>query len=204
MMTTATPIPWPPTLLHLAVLAGSGAEGSTRRRVLELVQRAPGLHQREVARQLDLRASHAEHHLRHLVKSGLVWTLEEGGYVRYFPRVTAPLPSESPGAAAVGSRDARLLALLRQARPLKIVGVLVGVDEMTLQELSETTGIHPATLTYHVHKLESAGLVARRKDGRHWHVRLVDRDLVVGLLLAHAPTPDLVEGFASLWEDVGL
>lgn len=189
-------------MLHLAVLTmGAGPEGSTRRRIYELVERYPGLHQREIARQLGLRPSHAEHHLRRLLKAGLLREVEADGYVRYFPRVAAPGPA---AANAIGAAEARWLALLRQPRPLQIVGILLHADGLPLTELAARTKISAGTLTYQVDKLEEAGIVARVKDGRLTRARLTDRERLVALLLDHEPPEDLVAGFESLWDDVGL
>lgn len=197
MMQPASPVPLLRSLLHLAVL--SGGEGSTRARIFRQIVTTPGLHQRELARQVELRPGHVEHHLRHLVRGGLVWTIEEGGYVRYFARHDA-----APDAPHIGVLDGRLLSVLRQPRPLQIVGVVLRSDAPSLGEIAAATGISAGTLTYHVQKLEAAGIVTRERDGRHWRLRIVDRERVTALLLAHAPPPDLVEGFSSLWDDVGL
>lgn len=192
----------PPSLLHLAVLSmGAGPEGSTRRRVYAFVAQYPGLHQREIARRLEMRPSHVEHHLRHLVKAGVLRALESDRYVCYFPAVSAPGPA---AATALGAEDSRRLALLRQPRPLRIVGILLQEDGLVLGDLAARSGISAGTLTYQLDKLEAAGIVERVREGRSTRARLRGRDHLVRLLLDHEPPADLVEGFASLWDDVGL
>lgn len=181
--------------------SGAGHEGSTRRRVFEFVERYPGLHQREIARQLSMRASHVEHHLRHLLKAGLLRELEAEGYVRYFTHVSAPGRATT---RAIGAADARWLAILRQPRPLQIVGILLREDGLALSELAARTRISAGTLTYQVDKLEAAGIVERVPEGRVVRARLRERERLVAILLDHEPPQDLVAGFESLWDDVGL
>ncbi|MGB0652994.1 MAG: winged helix-turn-helix transcriptional regulator [Thermoplasmatota archaeon] len=190
------------SLLHLAVLGGPpGQEGSTRRRVYDLLQEHPGLHQRDVARRLDLAPAAAEHHLRHLVRSGLLGREEEAGFVRYYVRAT--VSERHPG--AVPAADRAKLGLLRQARPLQLVANLVQAEgPVPMGELATAMGISAGTLTYQVKKLEKVGLVERRRDGNARLLALRDRDATVALLLAYEPPADLVAGFEGLWADVGL
>lgn len=198
---TRTLVPTRPTLLHVALLALGAGEGEPmRRRVYALVAEHPGLHQRDIARRLDVRPGHAEYHLRQLTRAGLLRAVQEGGYVRYFVQAQPirPLP-----AGAVGEADKRWLALLRQARPLAIVANLLHESPQPMGDLARRVGIAPGTLTYQVKKLERVGLVARHQEGNLRLVRLLDRDRVVRVLLAYEPPDDLIAGFEDLWEDVG-
>lgn len=186
-------------LLEFSVLAltGQEPEGRTRRRVYDLIGKHPGLHQRELARQLGLRPSHAEHHLRHLERSGLIHRQPDARFVRYYQSVSAP------GQEGVGRADKRVLALLRQARPLEIVARLLQ-DAMQMQDLAAAMNISSATLSYHGKRLEAANLVKRWREGNQWWIGLGDREQVIGVLLAYEPPTGLVAGFEDLWNDVGI
>lgn len=196
---------WPvrrPRLIDLALLSmAAGEEPSTRRRVYELVQEHPGLHQREIARRLDLRASHAEYHLRQLGKAGLLRTEESEGYKRYFVAVE---PAEPIPEGAVEPRDRPWVALLRQKRPLEIAAHLLQQGPSQMGEVADRMGIAASTLSYHVDKLEDAGIVERTRRGNQRYLELADRDRLVRVLLQHEPPDDLVEGFRDLWDDIGL
>ncbi len=196
----------PATLLELAVLflparsSRDQEEVTTRRRVFDLVQSFPGLHQREIARQLDLRASHAEHHLRYLQRAGLVTTIEEGAYRRYYARTEG---ESGVARDEVGAADKRALALLRQKVPLAIIGVLLQETTQGLGDLAKAVRVSPGTLTYQMKKLQAAGLVLVEQDGRSKVARLADPEGTAATLLRYAPTDDLVAGFEELWDDFG-
>lgn len=191
-----------PSLLHLAVLGmAAGQSPSTRRRVYALVQEHPGLHQRELARRLELRPSHAEYHLRQLETAGLLRSEERGGYRRYFVAVepAKPIPE-----GAVPREDRAWVGLLREARPLEIVARLLQEEPRQMGPLAEDLAIATSTLSYHVDKLEDAGIVERYRDGNQRLIRLVDRERLIRVLLQHEPPDDLVSGFRDLWDDLGL
>ncbi len=191
-----------PTLLHVAVLGASarGEEGSTRRRVYAAVADTPGLHQRELARALDLGAASVEHHLRHLIRAGLLTRQRDGGFVRYYVAVHGVAASEG----VVGAADKAKLAVLRHARPLEAVARLLQHEEgLRMGDLAEAMGISPGTLTYQVKKLEKADLVEREARGNERWVKLRDRPATIELLLSYQPPADLVAGFEDLWGDVG-
>lgn len=179
-------------------LAAPGKEGSTRRRVFDKVVHHPGLHQRAIAAALEIHRNLAEHHLRHLERAGLVQRRREGGRVRYFPTVVPETDT------LVDARHRDALGLLRQARPLQLVAVLLAEGALPMGDLAHRVGLSPGTLTYHVKRLEEADVVMRRQEARQRIVDLVDRDATIAFLLQYEPPADLVAGFEDLWQDVGL
>lgn len=161
-------------------------ELAIRRRLYALVQEYPGLHVREAARQLGTSMALVEYHLRLLTETGLVLVAKEDGYARLYP---AEGPAPKPG-----EREA--VGLLRQRHPLRITLVLLDDGPAKHKDLAEATGLGKSTLSFHLRKLEDAGLVARDGEGRF---AVVDARRVLRLLLAYPPTKDLRDAFADLW-----
>lgn len=173
-------------------------ELDARRRTYQALVEFPGLHLRELARQLKVDPNHAKYHLRYLERHGLVSSRREGGYLRFFPRAQGPIgPTDLVGAA-----DKRILALLRQPLPLHLVLILLEEDEATLGELRLRAGVAASTLLYHVRKLEASGIVTTDRRGRDRRYRLVEPDRLMDHVLRYRPPDALVRGFLEAWEQL--
>jgi len=163
-----------------------------RRRAYELVATSPGLHLREIARRLDVDVRTAEYHLHQLEKHGLATGVDEGGFRRFFPRT-----ADGRKAEVVDARDKPLLGILRKPVPLYVSLVLLTRDAATHGDLARDAGVSPSTLSYHLERMERAGLLEKR-DGKYV---LREPERIARLLYAHRPTQDLLDRFVDLWED---
>jgi len=170
-------------------------ELESRRRLYERIATTPGLHMRDLARRVEMDVRTALYHLRQLEKHGLVTALDEAGFRRYFPRT-----ANGRGGEIVDVRDKPLLGLLRRRVPLYVALFLLAREGAANGEIAAGSGVSPSTLSYHLGRMERAGMLAR--DGLRY--RLADPDRVARLLYAHRPTEDLVEAFLDLWEDFTL
>jgi predicted transcriptional regulator len=175
-------------------------ELETRRTIYNLVLSQPGLHLREIQRQLEMHVNLVEYHLHHLVASELVVSVQEGGYNRFFP-------SQSPGSGGsvdrLTSTEKRILGLLRQPMPLRIMVYLLAAGTTQHKDVCDHLGCAPSTLTYHMKKLVKAGVVGQRTAGEGKGYSLVDRRGVARLLMMYRPAPfDQVDAFSELWLDL--
>lgn len=161
-------------------------ELATRRRLYAVVKEYPGIHVREAARQLGTSMALVEYHLALLREHGLVRVSKEDGYARLYP-TDAPAPSAS---------ERERIGLLRQRLPLRVTLTLLDDGPAKHKDLAEALGLGKSTLSFHLRKLEAAGLVARDAEGR-FAVR--DPPRVLRLLLAYPPTQDLRQAFADVW-----
>lgn len=158
-----------------------------RRRLASLVQAYPGLHVREAARQLATSTALVEYHLGLLSEAGLVDVRRDDRYARMYP-VAGPRPDK---------HEQRLLALLRERMALRIMLYLLDLGEPTKHgELANALGLGKSKLSFHLRKLEAAGLVAKGADGSF---AVLQPRRVQRLLWTYQPTPDLLEEFADAW-----
>lgn len=165
-----------------------------RRRILDIVQRYPGLHLRDIQRHLAKSAALAEYHLNVLEKWGVIASVEVGGYRRFFP-AAARTRSFSP-------EEKSILGLLRQAIPLGIVLVLLERKRGTHGEIAEALEVGKSTLTYHLKRLADSRLVTRDPPDTGREFVLSDRERVVDILRSYSPTPDLIEAYSDMWADI--
>lgn len=170
---------------------GKAAEPDVRQRVHDAVRRYPGIHLREIERQTGISAPLAQYHLRKLVDEREVESREQGSYLRFYP---------STKGRRLPERDRGVVGLLREEVPLHVVLLLLDKGPMTHTQLVEGLGVAKSTVSYHLHKLAEAGVVERRsKDTR---IHLSDRERVYRLVDVNPPTPDLIDRFGRLWEDL--
>jgi DNA-binding transcriptional ArsR family regulator len=159
-----------------------------RRRLFALARDYPGLHVREAARQLETSVALVEYHAAVLTQAGLVRQDRAEGYVRLFA-------VGDPAMATAAERDA--LALLRRRIPLSIALHILDQDQPVQHKaICDALGISKSKLSFHLRKLEAAGLVRKNTDGRF---EPVARGRLMALLLAYRPTPDLMEEFGATW-----
>lgn len=157
---------------------------SVRDRLLALVRQYPGLHQRELARQLDTSLALVQYHAKALLEEGEVTRREEGGAVRLYP----------PDADV----DHGLLMALRDKRQLPIILQLLDTGAARHGDLVAATGMGKSTLSFHTGKLRKAGIIEKTDDG----FCLRDPEKVRATLEALPPTPDLLDRFTDLWGDL--
>ncbi len=166
---------------------------SPRTRARRLIEEYPGLHLRELARQLDMDVRAVQHHLDRLEKKGLVTVLRFGRYKRYFPR------REEHRGEVVDRKDKRILAHLRSPLALGLVVHLIVSGPTRLADLSSGVGVGPSTASYHLRRLEGAGIVVRGSQGATKYA-VEDPEKLRRLLRVYGPTPNQVDGLLELWE----
>jgi len=168
-------------------------ELENRRRLYDFIRRTPGAHLREIQRGVSLPYGTAEYHLHALEEAQLVRTSEDGNLKRYF-------------AADFAFADRALLGLLRKRPVRSVVLALLERGELSHQDLAHAGGIKPPTLSYHMPRLEAAGVVVVRREGRYSFIRLVDPKLMTRLLVAHARSfaDGAVDRFLETWSGFAL
>jgi predicted transcriptional regulator len=175
-------------------------ELETRRAIYNLVHTHPGLHLREIQRQLGMHVNLVEYHIHQLIASELVVSVQQGGYNRFFP---AQAPGSGQQVDRLTSQEKRVLGMMRQPMPLRIMVYLLATGSSQHKDVCEHLGCAPSTLTYHMKKLVKAQIVVQTTagDGKGYH--LTDRRSVARLLMLYRPAPfDQVDAFTELWLDL--
>ena len=125
-----------------------------RRLLMDLAEAEPGIHFQELGRRTGLANGVLVHHLRKMVEGGLLVARASGRYTCYFPRGTER--SRMDGAPVLKAEGARQVLAAVAAQP-----------GLSSQEVAAVTGLQPSTVSYHVQRLASAGLLHGNRDGRH-------------------------------------
>jgi predicted transcriptional regulator len=153
-------------------LDGPEAEGNgVAARVLRYVLAHEGAHFREIQRNLRLATGQADHHLRRLVRVGLLARTRLGGEVHFFP-VSRPRAERRP------------MAALRHPARRTVSRALLDGAPVQLRELVARTGVPESTLLHHLRTLVKAGVVYRAQQGRSVTYGLSDAGHLHDLLAA--------------------
>lgn len=163
-------------------------EVESRRRVYDFIRSNPGSHMREIRRRLDMTLGNLEYHLRYLERHDMI-TVREGGYNRYYVKHD------------VGVEDQKLLGLLRQTIPRRILIFLLLNPGSSHQDIHADFDVSASTLSYHIGKLIDAGVVEKERKGRYNVYSVVEPDEVAQALVTYQDSflDEAVDGFVDAW-----
>lgn len=174
-------------------------ELETRKRIYETVTKFPGLHLRELARQLQLSVPLVDYHLNFLEKYGIVTGITDEQYRRFYPK--DPIGADRK-TDILSSEEKRIIALLRQRIPLQIVLFLLRNGSAQHREMVPVMGISASTLSHHLNKLLRRGVLQKSTSGDERGYRLSNEGHIAKLLLHYEPPPGtLVDSFVEIWEE---
>lgn len=158
----------------------------TQRKIYELIKKNPGLHLSKIAELMNMRLSLAQYHLLNLERDNLIISDKEEGYKRYY--------IEDSG---VGTKEKRIVSLLRREIPLKIVLFLLKKSNAQHKEILEHLNVSPSTLSYHLNKLVEYEIVDVTSYGEDKGYRIRNRREIIRCLLNYI----VVDGFKEMWDD---
>lgn len=127
---------------------GKLLEHPTRRRIQDAIEGEPGIHFQALARKAGVGRGNLDHHLRKLVAADLVTVRRAPGYTCYFPK---------------GRLDRRYLDAAHAVRSdgsKAVLQAVAGRPGASSRDLAQHLGMAPSTVSYHLKRLETAGLVA--------------------------------------------
>ncbi|HOE53245.1 MAG TPA: helix-turn-helix domain-containing protein [Methanomassiliicoccales archaeon] len=141
-----------------------------RRRIYEMIRSRPGTYLREMERELGLQVGTLSYHLGILTEAGMVRAEPEGNHVRYFPSEGFIL------------NDRRTLAYLRSRTTRAILMHILDQGTVSFQGLMALVKVSKSTMSYHLKRLASAGLIKVSK-GEETMVSAADPVRLTNLLV---------------------
>jgi len=160
-----------------------------RRHIYNTIVKYPGLHERELARKLDMSLSTLDYHLHYLEKRDILVCRKDGRYTRYF------------ATRKVGQEDKKIIAILRQKTPRYILLYLLTNPNAIHKEIAKNVGKSPSTISFHLKKMVGVGIVAAISLGRETAYHVADETTVINTLLTYTETfmDDAVDRFVDTW-----
>lgn len=163
----------------------------TRQRIFEIVGAHPGASAREIQRLGGLAWGETAYHLDQMIRAGVV-RRERGGRRDYYFRLDMTW------------EDRRVLLSLRSRTERQILLVLVDSPDLTLSDLRERTGTSLSTVSAHLRRLLSLGIVESHPVGLSRQYRPVRPERVALLLRQYRESfrDRLVDRFVETWSDL--
>ena len=157
-------------------MRGDPLELPLRKRITEYIRRNPGVHFRQISRDLELAIGQLDFHLNALIKGEVLVKEVVAGNTRYYVRDRF-------------SKDERkAMSVLRREIPRGIVLFLMDSPGSTPTVILENFNFTSATLSYHLKRLERCGILEASQEGRERHYYVVDPELVRSLLVLYSAT----------------
>jgi len=135
-----------------------------RAKILRCIQECPGIHLRQIERDTSLALGQVLYHLDRLERMGVVVSSREGGFRRFY-RSHDVARGEKP-----------FIGALRQPLPRAIQLALLDEGPRTHKELQARAKVAASTLSFHLQRLVSAGIIVRERVGTQNVYALADPD----------------------------
>jgi predicted transcriptional regulator len=167
-------------------------ELKTRRQIYYHILKHPGLHEREISRQLDIPLSTIDYHLYYLKKKEIITAVSDGHYTQYY------------SSGKVGEKDKKFLAALRQKVPRKIIMYLVIKQFSFHRDIFNYLGLAPSTTSFHLNKLAEMNIINRVERGRETIFSINEPEYISDLIITYKKSflDDTVNRFADAWLDL--
>ncbi len=165
----------------------------TRKKIYDLISKSPGLHKREIARELNMSLSTIDYHLHYMEKKGIIIAKTDRKYKRYFI------------AEKTAAVDRRLMPLLRQETPRRIIIFLLRNPRAIHKEICEHLKKAPSTISFHLKKLVEADIVEEISLGKEKAYVVRYPEKIADLLITYRSTflDKAVDKFVEAWIGFG-
>jgi len=165
----------------------------TRRKIYDLIDTTPGLHKREIARELHMSLSTIDYHLHYMEKKGLLETRSDGKYKRYFTKKD------------MRKEDKKIFSLLRQEVPRHIIIFLLTHPKAIHKEICAHIGKAPSTISFHMKKLIKEDVVEEISLGKEKSYVIKNEERIIKLLIMYRESfvDKVVDKFLDAWSSFG-
>ncbi len=163
-------------------------DSENRTRIYDYIKKNPGAHLRMITRELGVGMGATQHHLDILEKSGKVRSKRINIYRHYY-------------AVEILEAEHGILAFLRQETAMDILTYLMEHPRSTQSDIINFKGFSAPTISWHMSRLEAAGLVNSIKEGRTVRYVIVDMQSISTALKTYHPNvwDKMLSRFADLF-----
>jgi len=144
-----------------------------RRLIYDFILNNPGLHLRNISRDLGMKMGTLRHHVDRLEKQGILSSRREGNLKIYFI------------AGKLGPRDKNISPLLQQKRFRDIILNTIIHPGLTHKEIAKKLSLKPPTLSKYVKILEQRNIIYHERFEKERRYYITDEEGTMRLLLTY-------------------
>jgi len=122
-------------------------ELENRKNIYEFINKHPGVHQREIIRNIKLSEGTVKYHLNYLIKNGFIDRKKSMGYSRFYP------------SKKIGTIEKKILDIFRQETPKQILLLLLLQFGMSQSDISMELEKDSKNISRYLNKLIDTGLI---------------------------------------------
>ncbi len=161
-----------------------------RKKIYDLLLKNPGLNLSKIAELLSMNVPLVDYHLNHMADNDLVIIVKEGGgsHKRYYIK------------GKTSYKDKKILGILRQETPLKIVIFLIKFPYSKHKDILNEFDLAASTLSYHINKLLKIGIIRYEESGPNKGYVINDKDEIINFLTRYRPSK-VLNRFKETWDD---
>ncbi len=130
------------------IFRSNALENKNRFRIYNFIKENPGVYFRELISRLKINKGTAEYHLKMLELAGLIASLQNKGYKRYFLN-----------GSKFSNSDQAVLSALREDTPKRILVALIKKPGLSQGEIANVIGISRPAVIWHMKTLTKHGIV---------------------------------------------
>ena len=133
----------------------------TQRRILDYISSHPGVHLRQICRELGLAMGNVQYHVHRLERDGRVNSVRRGVYKFFYP------------STLFGAKQRDMLSVLTLDTPRELLLHMIEKPDSSQDELARAMAISQPTASWHLKRLIQLGIVQKEQAGRSVTYRVV-------------------------------
>jgi len=137
-------------------------------KVLQFIQNNPGCHMRYIKREVEMSMGTIQYHLNLLEKQGKIISEKQNFHKYYFP----------VGLFVQHQRE--ILKILNQETAREIIMIILEKTNPTQAEIARHVGIAPASINWHLKRIEETGIIEHIQEGKFkkYKLKISSKDII--------------------------
>jgi DNA-binding MarR family transcriptional regulator len=150
----------------------------TQRRIFEYITAHPGVHLRQICRELGLAMGDVQYHIHRLERDGRINSARRGFYKFFY------------SSALFGEKQRDVLSVLSLDAPRELLLNIIEKPNTSQEELAGATMVSQPTVSWHLKRLVDLGILEKQQTGRIVTYRVADFGAaeIVAFLKSYHPT----------------